>query len=117
MPPEKLDNKASEEDTTTPEVHLWPEGETVTNGDLRAITDDQAEALLRDATCWSYILREPTGAICCWGQGARKECEDSAIDNAVLWALEAWPVSGMWHMRTWRFALWSPTGSSGRGQR
>ena len=116
MPPDKLDDGALEEDTTRREVHLWPEGETVTNDDLRAITDAHAEALIRDPTRWSYILRDPTGAICCWGQGPRKECENAAIDNAELWALEAWPASRMWHMRRWRFVLWPPTGPSRRGQ-
>ena len=115
MLPDKLENETSEKDYTRREVHLWPEGETVTDADLRAITDAHAEALLRNSTRWSYILRDPTGAICCWGQGTRKECEDRAIDNAELWALEAWPASGMWHIRTWRLVLWPPTGRVGRG--
>ena len=115
MAPEKLENETSEKDPTGPGVHLWPEGETVTDADLRAITDAHAEALLRDPTRWSYILRDPTGAICCWGQGPRKECEDRAIENAELWALEAWPASGAWHIRTWRLVLWPPTRRVRRG--
>ena len=113
MPPDKLNDGTLDEDTTRV-VHFFPEGETVTRDDLSAITDDQAEALLRDAKYWSYIVRDPTGALCCWGQGALKECEDAAIDGAELWALEAWPDSGMWHLKRWRFVLWPPTGPSGR---
>ena len=50
MLPDKLENETSEKDHTRREVHLWPEGETVTDADLKAITDAHAEALLRNST-------------------------------------------------------------------
>ena len=109
MLPDKLESEPFEKDPTRRGVHLWPEGKTLTDADLRAITDAHAEAQLRDATRWSYILRDPTGALFCWGQGTRKECEDYAIEHAELWALEAWPNSGMWHIRKWQFVIWPPS--------
>jgi hypothetical protein len=43
---------------------LPAEGETVTNDYLKRITNEDAEAQLRDPVLWAYILRDPTGAIC-----------------------------------------------------
>ena len=46
---------------------------------------------------WSYVVRDPTGAICSHGRGkTRKECEDRAITHAAECAEEAWPQSRMW---------------------
>jgi hypothetical protein len=44
-------------------LSLPAEGETVAVADLRNITDEEAEAQLRDSVRWAYILRDPTGAI------------------------------------------------------
>jgi hypothetical protein len=110
MLPDKLEIEPSEK------LHLWPEGETVKTADLRAITDAHAEAQLRDLTRWSYILRDPTGAICCWGRGTRKECEDYAIEHAEVCALEAWPESRAWPADEWRFVIWPPSGRADRGR-
>jgi hypothetical protein len=85
------------------------EGGTVAVADLRSITDEEAEAQLRDSARWAYILRDPTGAICSYGHGkTRKECESRAIDHAVLCAEEAWPQSRMWLPSKWRFVVWPP---------
>jgi hypothetical protein len=71
---------------------LPAEDETTTVADLRSITDENAEAQLRDASRWAYILRDPTGAICSYGQGkSRTECEN----QAALCAEEAWPENRM----------------------
>lgn len=116
MPRDELADKAAKADAPGRGVDLWPDGETVTSADLKAITDEDAEALLRDTRFWSYIVRDPTGAVCCWGQGAQKECEDAAIDNAEIWALESWPESLTWHIKQWSVVFWPPGGLSRRGE-
>jgi hypothetical protein len=91
-------------------VHSLPaEGETVTVAYLRSITDEDAEAQLRDPVLWAYILRDPTDAVCSHGKGkTRKECEERAIAHAAECAEEAWPESRMWPANKWRFVIWPP---------
>jgi len=89
---------------------LPAEGETVTDAYLRSITDEDAEAQLRDPVLWAYMLRDPTGAVCSHGHGkTRKECEERAITHAAECAEEAWPESRMWSAIKWQFKVWPPT--------
>jgi hypothetical protein len=98
------------EDRAVP--RLPSEGETVTDAYLRSITDEDAEAQLRDPVLWAYMLRDPTGAVCSHGHGeTRKECEERALDHATECAEEAWPESRMWLASKWRLLIWSPENS------
>jgi hypothetical protein len=95
-------------------ARLPVEGETVTDAYLRSITDDDAEAQLRDPVLWAYMLRDPTGAVCSHGRGeTRKECEERAITHAAECAEEAWPESRMWVASKWRLLIWSPENLAG----
>jgi hypothetical protein len=88
------------------------EGETVTVDYLRSITDEDAEAQLRDPMLWAYMLRDPTGAVCSHGHGkSRKECEGRAVAHAAECAEEAWPESRMWLPSKWRLLIWPPENS------
>jgi hypothetical protein len=92
---------------------LPSEGETVTVDYLRSITDDDAEAQLRNPVLWAYMLRDPTGAVCSHGRGkTRKECEERAITHAAEFAEEAWPKSRMWLPNKWRLLIWPPENSA-----
>ena len=95
---------------------------------FRAITDEEAEEQLRDPKRWSYIVRDPTGAVCCWGRGrSRKACEKAAIANAEIHAIERWAAAGAeevepwpeckcWRSDGWRFVIWPPSEKPGHSR-
>src|SRR5262245_53686813 len=60
---------------------------------LKSVTDEDAEAQLREPSRWAYTVRDPTGAICCQGHGkSRRECEEWAVVNAAAadYLLDEW---------------------------
>jgi hypothetical protein len=52
------------------------------------VTDDEILAKLRDLRFWSYIMRDPLGAVCAVGRGTRAECIENAFNLADKHAIE-----------------------------
>jgi hypothetical protein len=58
--------------------------QVVTIDYLRRLTDERAEAELRDPWLWSYIVRDPAGMVFCSGHGfTRKACQGQAKLHAL----------------------------------
>lgn len=79
-------------------------------------TDDEIEAVWRIPERWSYVVRDPTGAIAAMGEDATQEaCLHHGLDQAVQYALErSWPKREGYLEEGYRFLLWPPEIIAGR---
>ena len=51
-------------------------------------TDEEIFAKLRNLRFWSYIMRNPLGAVCAVGRGTRADCIENAFNLADMHAIE-----------------------------
>jgi hypothetical protein len=87
--------------------------QVVTVDYFRRLTDESAEAQLRDPSLWSYIVRDPAGTVFCRGHGfTRRACQRQAKLHASGHAEELRILGAIIrcspHDDGWCFVVWPP---------
>lgn len=90
----------------------YEEGETIDAGAeaiARMSTDAEVEAAYRQPGRWSYVVRDPDGAIPISGEeDTQQACLNRALDQVVDHASEACTFGEEITLVGWRFLLWPP---------
>ena len=82
----------------------------------RMATDEELRVVWRVPARWSYLVRDPTGAVAATGDFATQEaCEDdaSAAVGELVWEYDAMELG----QGPWRLLLWPPDRREGVGGR
>jgi hypothetical protein len=94
-------------------LRRYADGETIGETERtieRKATDDEIMKVWRVPSRWSYVVRDPSGAISCMGDDdTQATCLNHGTDQVVQYAIErSWPDCEGWEEEGYRFLLWPP---------
>ena len=75
----------------------------------RMASDDELKAAYRQPDRWSYVVRDPTGAVPIkWGADTQEACLNKVIDQVADHVFDECLLGGEVWLKGWRFLLWPP---------